>query len=92
MGPPLPAAVVQLLRSLGGLASRGIGPPHHGPAPQLQALLAAHPGPCKTGLRLGVAGETTIDVALPAALQVAATDELRDGINRLFDGRVVKYR
>ncbi len=59
---------------------------------QLQALLAAHPGPCKTGLRLGVAGETTIDVALPAALQVAATDELRDGINRLFDGRVVKYR
>ena len=29
---------------------------------------------------------------LPDAIQVAATDDLRDGINRLFEGRVVKYR
>ncbi|MDP7111339.1 MAG: hypothetical protein QGH45_05225, partial [Myxococcota bacterium] len=59
---------------------------------KLRTLLEACPGPCKTGLRLTVGGEATIDVNLPDAIQVAATDDLRDGINRLFEGRVVKYR
>ena len=59
---------------------------------KLRTLLEASPGPCKTGLRLTVGGETTIDVNLPEPIQVAATDDLRDGINRLFEGRGVKYR
>ena len=58
----------------------------------LRELLAAHEGPCRVGFRIRVAGETEVDLRLPESVQIAAVDDLRDGVNRVFEGRVVKYR
>ncbi len=59
---------------------------------RLRDLFAEHPGDCAVTLRLTIAGETEVDVALPGDLTVNACDDLRDAVNRIVDARAVRFR
>ena len=58
----------------------------------LTALLEGHEGTCSAYLRLTNPGETEVDVRLPKSIKVAASDDLREGVNELFGGPVLRFR